>query len=96
MPEYKHTYSGRQHWTIYGCFDESSAEPVAIKFHGTEYQAQKLSYALACAFNATPCWDGHTIAVNGMITGRIWRGGKKKKTIPEMPAEVAEAVRETA
>ena len=89
MHQYKNTFSGRQHWTIYGCFDESSAEPVAIKFHGTEYQAQKLSYALACAFNATPCWDGHTIAVNGHVYGRQWRGGKDKKNIPAIPARVA-------
>ena len=89
MHQYKNTFSGRQHWTIYGCFDESSAEPVAIKFHGTEYQAQKLSYELACAFNATPCWDGHTLAVNGHVYGRQWRGGKGKKNIPAIPARVA-------
>ena len=89
MHQYKNTFSGRQHWMIYGCFDESSAEPVSIKFHGTEYQAQKLSYALACAFNATPCWDGHTLAVNGHVYGRQWRGGKGKKNIPAIPARVA-------
>ena len=89
MHQYKNTFSGRQHWTIYGCFDESSAEPVAIKFHGTEYQANRLSYALACAFNATPCWDGHTLAVNGHVYGRQWRGGKGKKNIPAIPARVA-------
>lgn len=89
MHQYKNTFSGRQHWTIYGCFDEFSAEPVAIKFHGTEHQAQKLSYALACAFNATPCWDGHTLAVNGQVYGRQWRGGKGKKNIPAIPARVA-------
>ena len=89
MHQYKNTFSGRQHWTIYGCFDESSSEPVAIKFHGTEHQAQKLSYALACAFNATPCWDGHTLSVNGHVYGRQWRGGKGKKNIPAIPARVA-------
>ena len=89
MHQYKNTFSGRQHWTIYGCFDESSADPVAIKFHGTEYQAQKLSYALACAFNATPCWDGHTLVVNGHVYGRQWRGGKGKKNIPTITARVA-------
>lgn len=89
MHQYKHTYSGRQHWTIYGRFDESSAEPVAIKFHGTEYQAQKLSYALACAFNTSPYWDGHTLAVNGHVYGRQWRGGKGKKNIPAWPSKMA-------
>ena len=89
MHQYKNTFSGRQHWTIYGCFDESSNEPVSIKFYGTEYQANRLSYALACAFNASPCWDGHTLAVNGHVYGRQWRGGKGKKNIPAIPARVA-------
>ena len=34
--DYKNTYSGRQHWTIYGCFDETTGEPVAVRFYGTE------------------------------------------------------------
>jgi len=89
MHQYKNTFSGRQHWTIYGCFDESSSEPVSIKFFGTEYQAQKLSYALACAFNASPCWDGHTVAVNGRVYGRQWRGGNGKKNIPAWPSKKA-------
>lgn len=87
--DYKHTYSGRQHWTIYGCFDETTNAPVSVRFYGTEYQAQRLSYALACAFNASPCWDGHTLAVNGHVHSRTWRGGKGKKHIPAIPARVA-------
>lgn len=86
---YKNTYCGRQHWTIYGCFDETTGAPVAVRFYGTEYQAQKLSYALACAFNASPCWEGHTLAVNGHVYGRQWRGGKGKRNIPEYPARIA-------
>lgn len=87
--DYKNTYSGRQHWTIYGCFDETTGEPVAVRFYGTEYQANRLSYMLACAFGSTPCWDGHTIAVNGHVYGRQWRGGKGEKKIPKYTKRVA-------
>lgn len=30
---YKNTYCGRQHWTIYGCFDETTNAPVAVRFY---------------------------------------------------------------